>query len=232
MIINHKRCMKLLSKSDNLNKPVFCLLVMGLCFLNNLHAQNSFSGELIYNIIKVDSIQNPLIPSQDQEQKMIVYSKDSLLKIVNFNSVSGTQEALIHIPLKKTIVLLKLDEKGYAIRMKNNLQKYDESDYQFEKKCGLSAKIGGLKSKKMIMSHPDLKHDLMCYYSKKIDPKYSHCFEHVPGLPTLFFLALEDGLYRYELESHKEYETPISLFMIPEGYEVISFEEFMESDIH
>ena len=205
---------------------------MGLCFLNNLHAQNSFSGELIYNIIKVDSIQNPLIPSQDQEQKMIVYSKDSLLKIVNFNSVSGTQEALIHIPLKKTIVLLKLDEKGYAIRMKNNLQKYDESDYQFEKKCGLSAKIGGLKSKKMIMSHPDLKHDLMCYYSKKIDPKYSHCFEHVPGLPTLFFLALEDGLYRYELESHKEYETPISLFMIPEGYEVISFEEFMESDIH
>ena len=49
---------------------------------------------------------------------------------------------------------------------------------------------------------------------------------------TLFFLALEDGLYRYELESHKEYETPISLFMIPEGYEVISFEEFMESDIH
>ena len=232
MIINHKRFMKLLFKSVNLNKIGFCLLVMGLCFSNNSHAQNSFSGELVYTIIKVDSIHNPILPSQNQDQKLIVYAKDSLLKIVNFNSVTGTQESLIHILLKKTIVLLKFDEQGYAIRMNNNLQKYDESDYKFEKKCGLSLRIGGLKSKKMIMSHPDLKHDLTCYYSKKIDSKYSHCFDHVPGLPTLFFLALEDGLYRYELESKKEYETPISLFMIPEGYQVMSFEEFMEIDKH
>jgi len=230
MIINHMHLMKIFSDFFPQKKKTFCLLVMGLYFLNNLHAQNSFSGEMVYRIIKVDSIQNPLIPSQDQEQKMIVYAKDSLLKIVNFNSITGTQESLIHIPRKKTIVLLKLDEQGYAIRMNNNLQKYDESDYEFEKKCGLSARIGGLKSKKMIMSHPDLKHDLTCYYSKKIDPKYSHCFHHVPGLPTLFFLALEDGLYRYELESHKKYQTPISLFTIPEGYQVMSLEEFMEID--
>ena len=224
--------MTLFSKLYLSNKKNFYLLVIFLCFLSITHAQNSFSGELVYRIIKVDSIHNPILSSQDQEQKLIVYAKDSLLKIVNFNSVSGTQESLIHIPLQKTIVLMNFDEQGYAIRMNNNIQKYDSSDYQFKKKCGLSVKIGGLKSKKMIMSHPDLKHDLMCYYSKKIDPKYSHCFEHVPGLPTLFFLALEDGLYRYELESQKEYETPISLFMIPEGYEVMSFEEFMESDIH
>ena len=232
MIINHKRFMNLFSKLYHYYKKKFYLLVIFLCFLNITHAQNSFSGELVYRIIKVDSIHNPILSSQDQEQKLIVYAKDSLLKIVNFNSVQGTQESLIHIPLKKTIVLLKFDEQGYAIRMNNDLQKYDESDYQFEKKCGLSVKIGGLKSKKMIMSHPDLKHDLMCFYSKKIGSKYSHCFEQVLGLPTLFFLVLEDGLYRYELESHKEYDTPIALFMIPEGYKVMSFEEFMESDTH
>ena len=232
MIINHMHLIKIFSDLCPVQKKTFCLLMISWCFLNNSHAQNSFSGEFVYRITKVDSIPNPLFTGQDQEQKLIVYAKDSLLKTVNFNSITGTQESLIHILLKKTIVLLKFDEQGYAIRMNNNLQKYDESDYKFEKKCGLPLRIGGLKSKKMIMSHPDLKHDLTCYYSKKIDSKYSHCFDHVPGLPTLFFLALEDGLYRYELESKKEYETPISLFMIPEGYQVMSFEEFMEIDNH
>ena len=232
MIINHMGFIERLSRPYQRNKLAFYLMLISLSFMKTGCAQNVFSGELVYSIIKVDSIPNPLIPEQEQEQKLIVYVKDSLLKVVNFNSVSGIQESLIHIPLKKTIVLMKFDEQGYAIRMKNNLQKYDQSDYKFEKKCGLSIKIGGLKSKKMIMSHPDLKNDLICFYSKKLDAKYSHCFDDVPGLPTLFFLALEDGLYRYELESHKEYETPLSLFMIPKGYEVMSFEEFMESNLH
>ena len=232
MIIIQKLFMKLLLTSFNLKRKTFYLLLTSLCLVNIGCAQNSFSGELVYRIVKVDSIYNPLIATQDQEQKIIAYAKDSLLKIVNFNSVSGTQESLIHITRNKTIVLLNFDDQGYAIRMNNHLQKYEESDYQFKKKCGPSIKIGGLKSKKMMMSHPDLKYDLICFYSKKIDSKYSHCFQNVPGLPTLFFLSLEDGLYRYELESYMEYETPLSLFMVPEGYKIMSFEEFMESDIH
>ena len=224
--------MNLYSRLYPLYKTALCPLFMILSFMNIGSAQNLFSGELVYRIIKVDSTYNPLVSDQNQEKKMIVYAKDSLLKIVNFNSISGIKESLIHIPLKKTIVLLWIDDQGYAIRMDNNKQKFEESDYKFDKKFGRSIKIGGLKSKKMIMSHPDLKNDLICLYSKKIDSKYSHCFENVPGLPTLFFLSLEDGLYRYELESHEEYETPISLFMIPEGYEIMSFEEFRDLNIH
>ena len=51
-------------------------------------SEKPFSGELIYKVTKVDSGSNPLQPAnnENEETKVIIYAKDSLLKIVNFNA--------------------------------------------------------------------------------------------------------------------------------------------------
>ena len=67
-------------------------LLFVISYSVNFHSQNSFSGELTYRITKINA--NELqagFPNNDipAEEKMIIYAKDSLLKIVHFNSVNG-----------------------------------------------------------------------------------------------------------------------------------------------
>ena len=72
-----------------------------LFFFNPMHlvfgqSEKPFSGELIYKVTKVDSGSNPLQPAnnENEETKVIIYAKDSLLKIVNFSAQNGFQECL------------------------------------------------------------------------------------------------------------------------------------------
>ena len=206
-----------------------------LFFFNPMHlvfgqSEKPFSGELIYKVTKVDSGSNPLQPAnnENEETKVIIYAKDSLLKIVNFSAQNGFQECLKHLTKNKSILLLNINKKGYAIRMKQDESIMNGSLYSFEKKCGFKKNIGGLKSKKIILRHPKIKNELTCLYSKKIAPKYANTFDELPGLPTIYYLILEDGLYRYQLESYNSYAPPLSMFMIPEDYQIVSMEEFME----
>ena len=59
-------------------------------------SQNSahFNGTLTYRIERVD-VQDSV------EAKMIVFARDSLLKIVNFNSEFGKQETIKHLTHQK-----------------------------------------------------------------------------------------------------------------------------------
>lgn len=196
----------------------------------NGQKEKPFSGELTYKVTRVDSGFNSLIPSKDDEKesKVIIYANDSLLKIVNFSSQNGHQECLKHLTKNKSILLMKINDVGYAIRLKENESQGNESLYTFQKKCGFKKNIGGLKSKKIKLTHPEIKNELLCLYSKKIPSKYCNTFNQLPGLPTIYYLISEDGLYRYQLESYEVYTPPLSMFMIPEGYEIVSMEEFME----
>ena len=132
---------------------VFLLLSL---FCQNTIGQktNSFSGELIYKITKVNASMNPLSSDdENSENKVIIYAKDSLLKIVNFDSQNGYQECLKHMTREKSILLLEIEDKGFAIRMNDEQSMNNDSLYAFKRKCGIK-KIGGLKSKKTIMNHP------------------------------------------------------------------------------
>ena len=191
--------------------------------------EKSFSGELIYKVTKVDSGSNALMSdTSNEDNKVIIYAKDSLLKIVNFNSKNGFQECLKHLKKNKSILLIGIEGQGYAIRIDENKSLQNDSLYAFRKKCGLKKRVGGLRSKRIMMSHPMLTNDLLCLYSKKIPSKYSNVFNHIPGLPSVYYLASEEGLLRYELESYKMYDPPLSLFMIPEGYEIVTMNEFID----
>ena len=211
------------------HKHSFVLFALAILNIQFSHSQkeSTFSGELTYMVTKIDKSANALLPDEDvSENKVIIYAKDSLLKVVNFNSQNGYQECIKHLVKKKSILLLKIEGKGYAIRI-NDEQKND-SLYTFQKKCGLKKNIGGLRSKKIIMKHPMLTNELQCMYSKKIPSKYANVFEQLPGIPTIYYIVSDEGLYRYQLESFKSYVPPLSIFMIPIGYEIVSMEEFIE----
>ena len=210
-----------------------CLLIFLLLFLigeNSLSQKNnSFSGELIYKITKVDASMTPLSSEDDNsENKVIIYAKDSLLKIVNFNSQNGYQECLKHMTRKKSILLLEIGDKGYAIRMNDEQSRTNDSLYSFNKKCGIKKRIGGLKSKKTIMNHPMLANELICFYSKTIPSRYANDFSNLSGIPTLYYIVNDDGLYRYVLESHRFYDPPLSMFLIPKEYEIVTMDEFID----
>ena len=119
---------------------------------------------------KVDSGSNPLQPTnnENEETKVIIYAKDSLLKIVNFSAQNGFQECLKHLTKNKSILLLNINKKGYAIRMKQDESIMNDSLYSFEKKCGFKKNIGGLKSKKIILRHPEIKMSSLACIQKKL----------------------------------------------------------------
>jgi hypothetical protein len=141
--------------------------------------------------------------------------------------VTGVQECLKHLTHNKSILLLEIDGQGYAVRIKSDEINRGDSLYTFKRKCGVSKEYKGLKSKKILMKHPMLSNDLICLYTKEIPTKYSDVFSKIPGLPILYYLVSENGLLRLELESYKEYDPPLSVFMIPEGYQILSMEEFL-----
>ena len=207
----------------------YIIILLLLCGIECVQGQKnkSFSGELVYHIENVDVNPNDLVSGEEVEEKMIIYAKDSLLKIVNFNSVNGVQECLTHLRHNKSILLLEIDGQGYAVRIDSEWNKASDSLYTFKKICGLSRKFKGLKSKKVQMKHPMLSNDLICLYSPEIPKKYSNVFSKMPGLPVLYFLVSEKGLLQYSLESYKKYDPPLSIFMIPEGYQILSMEQFL-----
>ena len=215
--------------SVNINRRNCVFLLLIVCGIGCVHSQKtkSFSGELIYHIEKIEANPNELVLSEVEEEKMIIYAKDSLLKIVNFNSENGIQECLKHLIQDKSILLLEIDGQGYAIRIGPELNAESDSLYTFKKKCGFARKYKGLKSKRILMKHPMLSYDLNCLYSTEISAKYATAFNQMPGLPVQYYLVSDKGLMHYSLESYKRYDPPLSVFMIPEGYQILSMEQFL-----
>jgi hypothetical protein len=50
----------------------------------------------------------------------------------------------------------------------------------------------------------------------------------LPGLPVIYFIPSENGLYKYTLKSIKYSEPPLQLFTFGKEYKIVTFEEFSE----
>ena len=180
--------------------------------------KGSFSGELTYEIERVDK-------KDSIRSFMIIYAKDSLLRVVNFNSISGKQELVKHLRLNKSFILLETPEQNFAVRTNEHLVIDSIENYTFKKQIG-TRKIAEIKVKKLRVKHKEISEDLTFYYTKSISSKYANIYKNLPGLPLLFYVPTEDGLLKYTLKELKNNNPPLDLFMIPQGYKIISFEEF------
>ena len=177
-----------------------------------------FSGELTYEIERVDK-------KDTNRSFMIIYAKDSLLKVVNFNSNSGKQQLIKHLRLNRSYILLETPKQNFAVRTNEHLVIDSIENYTFKKQMGMR-KIAGIPVKKLLVNHKEISEAVTFYYTKSISAKYANVYKNLPGLPLLFYIPTKDGLFKYTLKELKNNNPPLELFMIPQGYEIISFEEF------
>jgi hypothetical protein len=202
-------------------KQVFLIFtVLFILTSPTISQQVPFSGELVYKVQRVDKLDSTF-------SQVLIYAKDSILKVVSFSELQGRQELIKHLRLQKSYLLVEINGQKLAIRTNEHLQKDASEANNFQPKRG-TKRIAGLKCHKMIWKHPSLSEPLTFYYHKKISAKYANVYTELPGLPVLYFLPTEDGLYRYQLIEIKHTTPPISLFLIPQEYRRISFDELNE----
>ena len=128
----------------------FSLALLLSLFIKSGFSQNkgSFSGELTYEIERVDK-------KDSIRSFMIIYAKDSLLRVVNFNSISGKQELIKHLRLNRSFLLVELDQQNFAVRTNEHLIKDTIQNYTFKKQMG-TRKIAGIKVKKLSVKHKEI----------------------------------------------------------------------------
>lgn len=179
-----------------------------------------FNGELLYEIERVS-------PKDSIPGKMLIYAKDSLQRVVNFSSTIGKQEMIKHLRLNRSYVLITTTKGDYAIRTDLNVNKDTTESYTFKKKFG-SKRIAGIKAKRLSVTLRGVENKFTFYYYPKIDAKYSGAYHKLPGLAVEYYVASENGLFKYSLKSIQYVEPPLGLFIIPENYKKVSLEEFMK----
>jgi len=177
-----------------------------------------FSGELTYEIERVDK-------KDTNRTFMIIYAKDSLLKVVNFNSNSGKQQLIKHLRLNRSYILLETPKQNFAVRTNEHLVIDSIENYTFKKQMGMR-KIAGIPVKKLLVHHKEISEAVTFYYTKSISAKYANVYKNLPGLPLLFYIPTKDGLFRYTLKELKNNNPPLELFMIPKEFKIVSFEDF------
>jgi len=182
--------------------------------------QQPFSGELLF-------IAQRVIPMDSAQESMLIYAKDSLLKIINFSSQMGKQELIKHLSKEKSYLLLETTKGNFAIR--TNYNKYEDTTltYTYKKKLG-SKKICNKKAKKIIVRFKEIDKDFTFYYYKNIPAIYGSAYTSFPGLVAEYYLPSDYGLVKYTLQEIRPIDPPLTLFMIPEKYKRVSLDEFLE----
>ena len=199
----------------------FILLFLISIFTNGFsQKQSPFSGELTYKIERVDVVDS-------SKSIQLIYAKDSLIKIVNFNSDKGKQELIKHLTYNKSYLLIESPLQNFAIKTNEHLVKDTSVNYTFKTQFG-SKKIAGKRAKKIKVKLKSVQNELTFLYLKKIPAKYANIYPDMPGLPVLYYVSTPEGLYRYTLQEFKEVNPPLELFMIPKDYKKVTFEEFAE----
>lgn len=206
----------------------FFLLIF--CFSTNAQKKKSFVGMLEYKITVADTSLSHLVP----ENKMIVYSNDTIVRIENFTQHLGKQVTIRHMVLNKSYLLVETPFGKYAIRADHNeidsAKANQPSKYTFTKKHW-KRKILGKKANRMEVSHEYFEEPVEMLYLKGYSSKLLDAFDDVEGLPVKYTVATADANFKYELVKMSEYTPNNDLFGIPSDYEKIGFDEFMDKMI-
>ena len=195
-------------------------LILCLFFIQNYKSQRnpSFCGELVYAIERVDK-------KDSIKAEMIIYARDSLIRVVNFNSQTGRQELIKHLRLGKSYVLLETPKQNFAVRTNEHMEKDTLEKYTFKKSFSFK-RVAGLLTRKIIVKQRAIKNELAFYVYNKISAKYANAYINLPGLPVVYYIPTENGLYKYTLLSLKETDPPLQIFTFGKDYKVVSFDEF------
>ena len=195
----------------------------------------SFSGMLEYKISVRDSAMRSLVP----DNRMLVYTNDTIVRIENYTDHLGTQIAIKHMILDKSYLLIETDFGKFALQMNATPEQEGklEADslnqgngFTFTKKRGKTRMLG-LKMNRMMVSHADFGEPIEFLYLKKYSRKIVDAYPELDGIPVKYSVITTDAIYDYELVKISEYNPSHDLFGIPSDYERITFDEFMDKMI-
>ncbi len=202
---------------------IFTLLrfVLPICFCFSFLSQKPFTGELLYAGVKVTPKDSNAV------EKILIYAKDSLGKVIHFSTVLGKQECINNLPRNKSILLVETTKGKFAIKTGNQSDTDTSLTYRYKKTIG-SKKIAGIRAKKILVFFNNLDKPFPFYYTKKIDAKYGPSFHRLPGLVLSYYQPTDQGIYFYELKELNKKDVPLSLFSVPSEYKRVTLEEFFE----
>lgn len=210
---------------------LFLYVIISLTQARNLgFGQSNFTGMLEYSIVAHDTMYRQLYP----ENKMIIYTNDTIVRQVNYTQQLGEQVTIRHMEKNKSYLLLNTDFGKFAIQSDLNKLVPDSvqkvSKYHFKKKGG-SKKYMGLKLKRMLVTHEDTEEIYEFWYAKKIPVKYNNAFTELPGLPVMYSVVTPDYVLDYTLIKINPYTPNRDLFGVPSDYERTTFDAFVEKMI-
>lgn len=200
-------------------KKIFLFAFFCTSFCAFSQKERTFNGELLYVIERIS-------PKDSIPGKMLIYAKDSLQRVVNFSSNLGKQEMIKHLRLNKSFLLVSTTRGDYAIKTDHN-QADSSVNYSYKRKFG-KVRIGGVKANRAELNIKGIDKKFDVFYYKKINAKYGSAYQKLPGLPVKYIVATEEGLFQYTLESIKSFPPPIDLFLIPDNFQKVSIEEFIQ----
>ena len=193
----------------------------------------TFVGMLEYKISVRDSSLKELVP----DNKMIVYTNDTIVRVENFTQNLGNQVAIKHMLLDKSYLLLDTEFGNFAIQMdetEDQKQKQasdtttSEMDkFVFEKKCGKTRMLGR-KMNRLMVSHPEFDEAIEFLYLKGYSSDVINAYPKINGIPTKYSVITPDAIFDYTLVKMSEYTPEHDLFGIPSDFERISFDDFMD----
>ena len=177
-----------------------------------------FHGELLF-------VGTKIFPNDSTKEEMLIYAKDSLVKVVTFSSNFGKQELLKHLGVQKSYLMLSTTKGNYAV--KTDYRSHVDSTYTFQKRFG-SKKILGKRAKRAVVKFKNLEKSFDFYYYKHIPATYGSAFTNFPGLVVDYYLPSDQGLFHFQLSELRKFDPPLTLFMLPEGYKRISLDDFLK----
>lgn len=186
-------------------------------------------GYLQYKITPVDTALAKLYP----EERMNIYTNDTIVRIEMESQKLGKQVTIRHMKMKKAYLLVNSHIGKYAIQRdfaKEDTIPFnaDSSKYQIKKK-GCKRKISTIKANRLTVKIKDEDSTFQWLYLKNYSTQIINAFEHqINGLPVLYNVKTPDVLLQYELVRIVETVPQKTLFLLPEDYKVISFQDFMD----
>lgn len=213
-------------KLQNGFNSILAILLLTCSLQSEALAQRTkgFSGELVYRISVRDTNMRQLFP----DNKMLIYTNDTLTRIENYDTQFGTQILIHHLQLNKSYMLLETAHGKFAIQTNHNIDDSlpKPSRYVLKKTRG-KEKLFEQKAKKLVVSHPDFDQPIEFIYLKKYSNACLNNFPESPGLLARYSLVFPDGVLDYELIHFKQCLPDRDLFGIPSDYRKVTLDEFM-----
>ncbi len=202
-----------------------------LAFISlNLSAQTSFiEGEIVYNV-KIEAV-NPKLEKQISTGELKIKVKgNAVLKELSLSS--GFNNTLLFEKGKDAYSLRKIGGEQFALQLDAEQLKKKQLkcvNFTTEEYTNDIKSIANFKTEKAKLVCNDAP-PLLIYYTKEWTINNEFLFENFPFfqfLPLAYDIKNDDGSqFHFELQKIEATPQDNGAFKIPEGYKIISYEEY------